>query len=105
MDMTAPRAARPFNPATARPTVIERIHGPRLALDQGSQWTHRGTGETFTLTGRRRAGVYLDGLEGASLVSISDLLAGYTWAGCNHGNFCCSTHGEHSIPHRGCILR
>lgn len=105
MGMTSPRAARPFDPAVARPMATERSHSPRLALDAGSQWTHRETGETLTLTSRRRAGVYLQGEGIANLVSIPELLAGYIWAGCNHVDYCCSTHSEHTMPHRGCILR
>jgi hypothetical protein len=103
MDMTTPRAARPFDPASSKPILTVRPHGPHLALDMGSLWVHGESGETFTLTGRRRTGVHLLGVEG--MVPIADLLARYTWAGCSHQDYCCSTHGEHRMPHVGCILR
>lgn len=105
MDMTTTSAARPFDPATARPSVIERAEGPQLALSPGGLWTHRLTGETFTLTSRRRAGVNIEGPYGNVMVTIAELLAGYAWVGCNHRDFCCGTHGGHTIPHRGCVLR
>jgi hypothetical protein len=105
MDMTAPRAARPFDPAVAIPIRTERPHGPHLALNPGTLWAHRVTGETLTLTSRRRAGVNLQGMTGTVMVTVPELLAGYSWTGCNHRDFCCSTHDEHTIPHRGCIMR
>lgn len=105
MDMSPPRTARPFDPATARPTAIERMHGPSLPLSPGGLWAPKGAGETLTLTYRRRAGVNLQGLTGTVMVTIPELLAGYSWVGCNHHDFCCSTHDEHTMPHRGCIMR
>lgn len=105
MDVTSTRVARPFDPATARSTSVARTEGPRLALDAGSRWRLKLSGETFKLTSRLRVGAYLLGPDGAVKVTLPELLSEYTWVGCSHEEFCCSTHGEHTIPHRGCILR
>lgn len=67
----------------------------------GTQWTLTGlrSGRTVILTSSAPGGGDRD------RVSLETLADDYEHVGCDHENHCCTQHGTHVVPHRGCIMR
>lgn len=74
----------------------------------GAVYTHDGTGKRviFEALGHRTAvvrreqdGLYEDIPHGEFTANFSD--SGEH----DHDTYCCTIHGTHAMPHRGCVLR
>jgi hypothetical protein len=73
----------------------------------GFTYKDKATGEVWTLSGLRsgRTVILERGDVYRGRVSLHTLADDYVHEGCDHENFCCTTHQEHVMPHRGCMMR
>jgi len=67
----------------------------------GSLWTLSGlrSGRTVILTAPTPEGGFRD------RVTLDELADNYEHEGCDHDNYCCTTHRSHVTPHHGCMMR
>lgn len=98
------------------PLDAQRVAAERAAraggvhADIGQLWTRKADGTVFRIVGAKggpKGHVFglADADEAVLLVDPDDLVDDFTFAGCDHEAACCTTHGTHTMPHMGCILR
>lgn len=77
----------------------------------GATYNERSTGRDFELAGLRIGSkvVMIHGAQGpsrtVSTLGIEEWRERFEHSHCNHDEHCCTVHGQHSTPHRGCLMR
>lgn len=113
MEENTPRQARPA-PRIGRPIKLsaETLALPPIRIPVGIGFTYRekSDGSLWVLTGLRSGRqVILDSttVEGEfrDRVSVETLADDFEHVGCDHEDNCCTLHGTHVMPHRGCMMR
>lgn len=113
MEGTEPTKPRP----TLRTGIPLKLSAETLALPPiripvgiGFTYREKSDGSLWTLTGLRSGRtVILDSAttegEFRDRVSVETLADDFEHVGCDHANNCCTLHGTHVDPHRGCMMR
>lgn len=113
MTENAPHQARPAV-RTGMPIKLsaETLALPPIRIPVGIGFTYRekADGSLWTLTGLRSGRTVI--LESTTVhgefrdrVSVETLADDFEHVGCDHADNCCTLHGAHVSPHRGCMMR
>jgi len=77
-----------------------------MELIDGAVYSHGNSGERVLYLGGRINSAVLEGSDGRFELSWNSFLEFYELTDIhNHEDYCCSVHGLHVSPHRGCLLR